>query len=138
MAEPARRSAAVQMPRAALARVVAEQSPTRLLAAKAVPKIPIHQQCRDDLQCAALLLLLPSQVLGGRECLMLSNLLLKIVRSLKTGLVLWVRVGGEDDMLHFYREITSFSCLLKACKDIGLAGVTRLLHAISVQSASRL
>lgn len=42
-------------------------------------------------------------------------------------------------MLHFYQEITSFSCLLKACKDdIGLAEVTRLLHVISAGSASRL
>lgn len=102
VAEPARRSAAVRMPRAAPAGAAAEQSPARLLVAKAVPTTLIHQQCRDGLRCAALLLLLPSQALGGRECLMLSNLLLKIVRSLKTGLVLWVRVGGEDDTLHFY------------------------------------
>ena len=69
---------------------------------------------------------------------MLRNLLLKIVRSLKNGLVLWVRVGVEDDMLHFYQEITSFSCLLKAPEeDVGLAEVTRLLHAVSVVSASR-
>lgn len=113
-----------------------EQSLARSLTAEAVPRTLNSSAVawRPDLRCAGLLLLLP-----GRECLLLSNLLLKIVRSLKTGLVLWVRVGVEDDMLHFYQEITSFSCLLEACKDnVGLAEVIRLLHAISVGSASRL
>lgn len=42
-------------------------------------------------------------------------------------------------MLHFYQEITSFSCLLKACKDdIGLAEVAGLLHVVSMGSVSRL
>lgn len=50
-------------------------------------------------------------------------------QSLKMGLALWVRVGVEDAVLHFYQEITSFSCLLKACKDdTGLAEAARLLH----------
>lgn len=139
VAEPAWCSAVVRMPRAALASAAAEQSPARSLAAQAVVTTLIHQRWHDVLRCAALLLLWLSQALGGRECRLLSNLLLKTVRSLKTGVVLCAGVGVEGFMLRFYQEITSFSCLLRACKDdVGLAEVTRLLHVISAGSASHL
>lgn len=39
----------------------------------------------------------------------------------------------EDDVLHFCKKITSFSCLLQ--DDVGLAELTRLLHVISAGSA---
>lgn len=43
----------------------------------------------------------------------------------------------DDDTLHFYHEITSFSCSLQDCEGgIVLAEVTRLPHVVSVGSAS--
>lgn len=96
-------SAVLRTPRAARAGEVVEQSPARS------PTALMHQWWHADLRRAALLPLLLSWALGCRECLLLSNLLLKIVRSLKTELALWVRVGVGEDMLCIYPEITSFS-----------------------------
>ena len=81
---------------AAVAGAAAEQSPARSLAAEAAPTSAARPRWQGDLRRAAWLLLLPSWALRGRACRLPSDLLLKTVRPLKTGLVLWVRVGVED------------------------------------------